>query len=391
MPVLAELTPMVLKRLQLTGDVLDSFDNDLEQWLSYLSIDQPWLDASENLANRAMFLRASSAVRDAILESETAATSNSYPTWLERLVISWCATGATVVTFNYDLLIERVVTELQLTQSWVDLYRVPLSDRSTNLIAGMTFGIGAPPGKTLGLIKLHGSINWGYSGSSETPGEAIQLLPSDHRWSEIKRQEQPLPRYLGLYDDLEPMIVPPTGTKSAYYSSAGLRAQWRRAAEAMTHASSVTIIGYSFPPTDLAARHFFAGNLPKVPVTVVDRSSDAASTIHRLSAIRSAPVGFHGPNAVQEYVQRTCGDVLRWNADVDGSLLVPWMEVNGERKIGPPRQSWDEAYLSAGTLALQELASLDLNSSEFRSDDYAAHWPGLRLAYKFPSNSQHAP
>ena len=112
MPTLAELSIMVLERLQLDSDILQPFAGDLEQWLSFLSTDQPWLDDFENLSNRSLFLRASSAVKEAIDQSEAGALATPYPAWLKRLVISWCAEGATVVTFNYDLLIERVATEL---------------------------------------------------------------------------------------------------------------------------------------------------------------------------------------------------------------------------------------------------------------------------------------
>ena len=105
----------------------------------------------------------------------------------------------------------------------------------------------------------------GYAGMNTTTGDAIYLMESDMGWFEPKRSKPPLPRHEGLYDDLKPMIVPPTGTKNLYYSSSGLRAQWRKAGEALRNASSVTLFGYSFPATDLAARHFFAGNVPRVP------------------------------------------------------------------------------------------------------------------------------
>lgn len=37
----------------------------------------------------------------------------------------------------------------------------------------------------------------------------------------------------------------------------------------------------------------------------------------------------------------------------------------------------------AGSLASHELASLDLNASDFLVNDEMVHWPGLKLAYKW--------
>lgn len=380
---------MVLQRLQLDPNVLQPFAGDLEQWLSFLSADQPWLDDFENLSNRSLFLRASSAVKEAIDQSEAGALARPYPAWLKRLVISWCAEGATVVTFNYDLLIERITTELGMTHSWADLYRMPLADRSTSFRSGGMFARATPPGSVLRMLKLHGSTNWGYAGMNTTTGDAIYLMESDMRWSGPQRIRRPLPRHEGLYDDLKPMIVPPTGTKNLYYSSSGLRAQWRKAREALRNASSVTLVGYSFPATDLAARHFFAGNVPKVPITVVDRNPHVGASVVGLAGSNPRVSNFSGDDAVERYVSSACGDVLQWDADHDNAGFVPWMELNGVKRTAPGDKihSWDDAKVMAGSLALKELASLNLNAHEFHMDEDKAHWPALNTAYRRRSAS----
>lgn len=384
MPTLPELSSMVLQRLQQDPVILQPFAGDLEQWLSFLSTDQPWLDDFENLSNRSLFLRASSAVKEVIDQSEAGALARPYPSWLKRLVISWCAEGATVVTFNYDLLIERITTELRMTHSWADLYRMPLADRSTSFRSGGMFARATPPGSVLRLLKLHGSTNWGYAGMNTTTGDAIYLMESDMSWSTPERTKPPLPRHEGLYDDLKPMIVPPTGTKNLYYSSSGLRAQWRKAREALRNASSVTLFGYSFPATDLAARHFFAGNVPSVPITVVDRNPDVEASVVGLAGSNPRVSSFSGDNAIERYVSRACGDVLQWDAEHDDGGFVPWMEINGLKRTasGDGIDSWDEAKVKAGSLALEELASLNLNAHEFQTDADKAHWPELNMAYR---------
>lgn len=384
MPTLAELTKMVLDRLGLDSEVLRPFADDLEQWLSFLSTSQPWLSDIENLENQALFLRASSAVKKAIEQCEADALCSPYPTWLNRLIVSWCADDATVVTFNYDLFVERLVTDLRLTSSWADVYRMPLEDRSANFRSGGMFSAASPPGPLLRLLKLHGSTNWGYAGPNSGTHDSIYLMNSEKVWSASSPSRPLLPRHEGLYDDLQPMIVPPTGTKNLYYGSAGLRAQWKKAAEVLKSASSVTIIGYSFPPTDLAARHFFARNVPEVPITVVDRDESVAATISKLSARGVQVQSFCGDDAVEQFVDRQCGDVLHWDAEIEEGSIVPWLEVNGKRRTVPSAdiRDWDAAYIRAGSLALEELPTLDLNAAEFCEDDEKSHWAELRMAYK---------
>lgn len=327
MPVMWELAPRVLEKLGLPARTLDRFSGDLEQWLSFRSADQPWLSDTENLSNRALFVRAAEAVRDVIQGAESEAIAESYPSWLTRLVVAWCATEATVVTFNYDLLVERIITELGLARFWPDIYRTPLVDRAASMLTGTTFGHTAPPGNILGLIKLHGSTNWGFSGLNSAVGEVPCLMSSGLTWS-AESSVANEPRFRAIYDDLQPMIVPPTGTKAVYYSGTSLRAQWRRAAEDLRNASSVTLIGYSFPATDLATRNFFASAAVGKDMIVVDKNGSVAETVKELLGGTAAVRVFDGPLALRDYVGSECGTLYRWGGD--STQLRGWYEINGE-------------------------------------------------------------
>lgn len=159
MPTLAELRPRVLDQLGVDSFALIPYGNDLEQWLTFLSVDQPWFTDVENLSNRVMFLRASTAVSDCIREIEQEVVETPFPTWLTRLVASLCADSPTVVTFNYDVLVESVLTSLGLVAEWADVYRVPLASRQPGASAGLSFRETNPPGPTLELLRLHGSTN----------------------------------------------------------------------------------------------------------------------------------------------------------------------------------------------------------------------------------------
>ena len=381
MPTLAELRPRVLDRLDVDPSELLSYGNDLEQWLSFLSVDQPWLTDVENLSNRVMFLRASTAVSECIREIEQEVVETPFPNWLSRLVASWCADSATVVTFNYDVLVERVLASMGLVTEWADVYRVPLVSRQLGASAGLTFGEMNPPGSTLELLKLHGSTNWGYGGINAPSSEVMCLLQSGQRWSRMSKTNES-PRSKGMFDDLQPMIVPPTGTKNAFYSNAGLRAQWRRAAASLSRASTVTVIGYSFPATDLATRQFFSASLPNVPVTVVDRSARTADTVEDMVTGDAPFSRFMGDNAVADYVDADCGDVVRWGVEYISGGNVPWVEVNGQRRRKPGSGDAQDAQTAAGGLAVEEIPTLDLNSGNFSRDAAKAHWAPQPLAYR---------
>lgn len=147
-------------------------------------------------------------------------------------------------------------------------------------------------------------------------------------------------------------------------------------------ASTVTIIGYLFPATDLATRQFFSRALPNVPITVVDRSVRAADTVEEISNGSISPTRFVGDGAVADFVDATCGDVVRWGTDyIDGSN-VPWVEVNGQRRHRPGSGEAKDAQTSAGVLAVEEIPTLDLNLGDFSHDALKTHWAPQPLAYR---------
>src|SRR4051794_1876345 len=104
MPLLRDLGKLVLNDLKQNQEVLRPFDSNLEQWLSYLSVDQPWLSDSNNMRNRALFDDASRSVQKCIADAEIEALSHPPKTWAARLVWDWCNRGCDIATFNYDLL-----------------------------------------------------------------------------------------------------------------------------------------------------------------------------------------------------------------------------------------------------------------------------------------------
>jgi hypothetical protein len=114
MPVLAELGEEIFKRL---GDdapaVLPNLPpTDFENWLSFLADDDPWLGEDDRLRNRSVFLRVSGLMCDLISAREIAARRDALPDWLRMLVARWHEDEASIITFNYDTLVEAAFTEV---------------------------------------------------------------------------------------------------------------------------------------------------------------------------------------------------------------------------------------------------------------------------------------
>ena len=91
-----------------------------------------------------------------------------------------------------------------------------------------------------------------------------------------------------------PFIVLPVLDKSAIADQSVLTLLWKLAYEALTGADSVTFVGYSLPPTDIAARYLFSEGLAKVDcsrIEVVNFASDEATRALLKETYRSLGLG----------------------------------------------------------------------------------------------------
>lgn len=151
----------------------------------------------------------------------------------------------TIITFNYDTLVEHALSHLPLKFSY------GFGDYSQ----GAAFKIGLEKPKTLPvgwndetqdddlhLLKLHGSINWAVSKSNDdhilhTVYDDYSGILADNRW---------------------PLLEPPMWNKSFPDL---LRVVWNKAVERLRTATRVIIIGYSCPPADQHFRFLLAAGL----------------------------------------------------------------------------------------------------------------------------------
>ena len=236
-----------------------------EAWLSQLAEPQPYLEQAENTANLALFQRLVRALHTVMCAAECEAVQAGLPAWLARFVSALHARRATVITFNYDRVIERTLESLELHDferadgeqavTWADvLGDVPPYPPLPARFAGEVR-------HTLHLLKLHGSLNW-YWVPGDSSGATLQ------HW-ELDDDVEGRARYL---PGREPFVVPPAATKSAFFRNPIVSDIWQRASRALCDAGSVALVGYSMPLADMVAVGMFANALAGGPstLTVVD-------------------------------------------------------------------------------------------------------------------------
>src|SRR5205823_4705291 len=137
----------------------------------YLAEDHPWLNTAEVARNRADFLDASKAIAKVLLRRQWAVLGQPMAAWLPRLVAAWHDRHSDVFTLNYDTLVEKAYMKMTVDAAvsrggWErpdhhEIYAVPIPDVSSRQ---EFWGVHPRLGGTLRLLKLHGSINWCYSG-----------------------------------------------------------------------------------------------------------------------------------------------------------------------------------------------------------------------------------
>lgn len=243
-----------------------------EEQLSRLAEDQPDLSEAENLERRGLFVRLSGEIAKVLekIQSQVFANPDGVPDTLLRLVAVLDAWRSTVITFNYDLLVEYAVLAHCLKDHATGIRALPgdLVGHMPQLVPPSQFG--GHQMETFELLKLHGSLDWWWSARDSTGATMVRadvFAPGvgQERWL------QGLTRY----------VVPPTALKSTFYANPLSTALWQKAADAIRQADELMLVGYSLPATDLVVRGMIRENLqPGARVVVVN--PDAASVSSQL-------------------------------------------------------------------------------------------------------------
>lgn len=288
MPLLDQLGAEIMTRLDeaTVPPGLRVAPDQLELWLSYLAGDQPWLDEAERLRNRALLVAVSRVLADVIIERELRTRSDPMPEWLASMIARWHEDQATVITFNYDTLVEAAYTAVIRVRSRPDaednyvshaqLQRSPLTPVGSRAGAVLTASLI----DTFTLVRLHGSRSWMYSGRPSFFGESIYDTCRLQGWSPEQPDPQPW-----LSHDKVPLIVPPTAGKTGFFENETVQAEWRRAFRSLRQARRIYVAGYSFPPSDLLVRFLLQhGCSDGAQVTVANPDSTVATRLAELLA-----------------------------------------------------------------------------------------------------------
>ena len=202
--------------------------------------------------------------------------------------------GDTLISFNWDLLHETVLFRRGM---WLP------SDGYGFRPKNLEEHVESSP---VQLLKLHGSVNWAHGSEDD---EDIRILHAEHFFpAASKYRSDDHDSYMkeaGTWDLGRKSLVIPTYLKSVATNRTTL-AVWRRAAEALSVATDVVVIGYRLHTADTLATYLIASSLASNPgspaVTIV---SPAARGQDNWNALGSS-VGI-GINRVRQRFEEWVG------------------------------------------------------------------------------------
>jgi hypothetical protein len=208
------------------------------------------------------------------------------------------ARDSTIITFNYDIALDFALSEKSLGPNYV-------VDSNPNL----------DESEQVKLLKLHGSLNWASEGSRKHSVKRIIPLHVDEyvtRYvkssssqkigetttfsvgARLQNHFESLPQPISV--DASPVIVPPSWNKADYHHA--LSDVWSAAADALSEAEYIFVIGYSLPDTDSFFKHLYAlgsvGHAPLKKFAVFNPDKLGGATDRRFQALL-------GPGALQRY------------------------------------------------------------------------------------------
>lgn len=259
---------------------------DLENWLSSLASVAPFASEAEAHYNAGIFAEIAEVIGAEIDASERDAFSRATPpAWLLKLVHLWNTVGATLITFNYDTLVEHASYDIG-----------PADDRWPNV--------------AYTLLKVHGSTNWWRTRGVRDSAVEQEPLIAGWGFEEVGRQ--------GIGD--ERVLIPPVAVKETYYDPNFIRRLWQQARLAVESASSLWVAGYRMPLNDLATTSLVGQYLAaNAEIVVADLNPDGpAGAMSQVGRFVSA--GIAGATAVEEmadaYEKHVAGLVVPQFADM---------------------------------------------------------------------------
>ena len=192
----------------------------------------------------------------------------------------------TIITFNYDILIENVLDEIANSNKnsnafvFPQCYWLKNSPDVVKIRGNQGFENRGTDFYGVAVLKLHGSMNWQSRHNTQTPTPS-GLFNVNRKLHIVDSKELPIEmvwkRHKTMY--MKPIITPPISGKNHLTHSAILPL-WKKAESALQKADRVVIAGYSCPPMDIEARILISENLRQnesKKVYVIDPDAHSAA------------------------------------------------------------------------------------------------------------------
>ncbi|MFV8250454.1 SIR2 family protein [Bdellovibrio bacteriovorus] len=263
---------------------------NIESFMSYLNEELPYEKESQ-------YLRKMAAAKDLsrhIWEVISAHDAKYRPTDgnKHRFFCKLLTENSSVITLNYDLLLEKSFESAAKslpgrTFSQKRSYVMPLTPIISRDGSGM-FST-SPPNLKPKIYKLHGSINWFYSGKFSYYGEQIYVregIDDSHLWA-----------------DKAPLIIPPTFSKSSYFNNESVRFLWNSAYIELMKCTQLVLFGYSMPESDSVVKTMLENCLNKeAKVVVVNPDESVRVRVARSLGERNYSYFSSGDEFLERYV-----------------------------------------------------------------------------------------
>jgi hypothetical protein len=156
---------------------------------------------------------------------------NKTPVWLSSFAEKMLKPDDTIVSFNWDLILDRLL----------------FGDR----LSAASYGFGPRKAGQIKLLKPHGSLNWyeESQGRRIKPDLRFELTtdPNDDTVFAFRRFRSPKSKASYM-----PLIIPPVYNKD--FGLDVFQETWRNSVADLSVAKTVVFLGYSLPDADLHAR-----------------------------------------------------------------------------------------------------------------------------------------
>ncbi len=284
--LLEKITPEVYREF-----ITPDFNDDFELWLSAMASGTLGEDPSRKTRRTEAFHAVLINLSRVLLNRMNCSFRESQWTdeidsdaWLHRLFRFWDNHQSTILTFNYDALIEHRYFAFRNPRHFRNHSPPPHYPHILTPFPHDSGNQRVPDFNKpqFQLFKLHGSINWWRRFPPNDDDQTVYFWDRPMgKWKRADKNNPETPAHIdatAVDFDLVPVahhflpfIVPPVAIKDSFYRVDLLESIWENAAKKMEQASAMVVMGYSFPKSDQSAIAFFQKLNREARVLIIDK------------------------------------------------------------------------------------------------------------------------